>query len=349
MPKGVSDMNAIKMNGIKLSNRHVLVHQSFAQVSQSDPVHLYQQFSDDKINILFLSAAFLDENNHIVCCVEPDPFNSIKELDRLKSPLHGIINCFPSAGILSVYPHQFQIKSLGHLLYFFGIEKFKFYHLASSPSMLSFTIDYKDQETISASLATHIDLPHSHTPYRQEVNMDEFLKYFKKEPETAATYVEKKIKTYAIQTSRNVMLCRFDIHNDLLAVWGERIQRLEDLGIRFQYASSFISEENLIRLFLVLGSEAPHSENLNQQLFSDIFPKDMSPSCHFMASSDIISFHGPHFGDRYGIAAHAFAAMRHRSIPVLLMGCVGSSITIVVPAGMSQITREALTEFFETP
>jgi hypothetical protein len=349
MPKGVSDMNAIKMNGIKLSSRHVLVQQSFAQASQSDPVHLYQQFSDDKINILFLSAAFLDENNHIVCCVEPDPFTSIKELDRLKSPPHGNLDCFPSAGILSVYPHQFRIQSLGYLLYFFGVEKFKFYHLASSPSMLSFTIDYKDQETISASLATHIDLPPSHTPYRQEVNVDEFLKYFKKEPETAAPYVEKKIKTYAVQTRSQVMLCRFDIHADRLAVWGEQIQRLGDLGIRFHYASSFISEKNHIRLFLVLESEVPNSKNVNQHLFSDIFPKEMIPCCHFMAFSDIISFHGPHFGDRYGIAAHAFAAMQHRSVPVLLMGCVGSSISIVVPAGMSQKAREALSEFFETP
>jgi hypothetical protein len=238
---------------------------------------------------------------------------------------------------------------LGYLLYFFGVEKFKFYQLASSPSMLSLTIDYKDQETIAASLANYIDLPKSHTPYRQEINMDEFLKYFKKAPETAATYVEKKIKTYAIQTRSHVMLCRFDIHTDLLAVWGEQIQRLGDLGIRFHYASSFSSESNIIRLFLVLEPESPHSENYNQHFFSGIFPKEMIPCCHFLSFADMISFHGPHFGDRYGIAAHAFAAMRHRSTPVLLMGCVGSSISMVVPSGMGDKAKAALSEFFETP
>jgi hypothetical protein len=342
-------MNAIKMNGIKLSSRHVLLHQSFTQASDSGPVHLYQQFSDDKINILFLSAAFFDKKKHIVCCVEPDPFDSVKELDRLKSPRQEHLDCIHSAGILSVYPHQFRLKSLGCLLYFFGVEKYKFYHLASSPSMVSFTIDYKDQEAIAASLASHIDLPRSHTPYRQEVNMDEFIKYFKKEPETAAAYVEEKIKTYAIQTRANAMLFRFDIRTDLLCEWGGHIQRLEDLGMRFHYASSFVSQEGLVRLFIALESEAPVSEKSKQHVFSDIFPKELIPCCHFMASSDIISFHGPHFGDRYGIAAHTFSAMRHRSVPVLLIGCVGSSITMVVPAGMSQKAKEALSDFFETP
>jgi hypothetical protein len=349
MSKGVCLMNAIKMNGIKLSSRHVLMHQTFAHTSDCDPIHLYQQFSDDKINILFLSAAFLDKKTHIVCCVEPDQFDSVKELEKFKSPLKGQLNYIPSAGILSVYPHQFQIKSLGYLLYCFGVEKFKFYYLASSPSMLSFTIDYGDQQAIAASLATHIDLPHSHTPYRQEVNMDEFLKYFKKEPETAASYVEKKIKTYAIQTRDNVKLCRFDIHTDLLAVWGDHIQRLDDLGIRFHYVSAFISEKNHIRLFSVLESENSHFNNATHHFFSDIFPKELSACCDFLLLADIISFHGPHFGDRYGISAHAFSAMQHRSIPVLLMGCVGSSISIVVPAGMSQKGRDALSEFFETP
>jgi hypothetical protein len=342
-------MNAIKMNGIKLSSRHVLVHQSFPHESHSDPVHLYQRFSDDKINILFLSAAFLGRQNHIVCCVEPDHFDSDQEFDRYQGDSDQNLDYLPSAGILSVYPHQFQMKSLGYLLYFFGLEKLKFYHLASSPSMLSFIIDYMDGENIAATLAPHIDLPRSHTPYRQEIDMDEFLKYFKKEPETAAAYVEKKIKTYAIQTRGNVVLCRFDMRADLLAEWGEQIQRLGDLGIRFHYASSFVSEKKYIRLFLVLESEARHFEKLNRTVFSDIFPEEMIPGCHFMASSDIISFHGPHFGDRYGIASHAVAAMRHKSIPVLLLGCVGSSISIVVPEGMSLKAKEALSEFFETP
>ncbi len=342
-------MKPIKMNGIKLSSRYALVYQTIAHASKKDPVHLYQRFSDGKINILFLSASFMDSKRHMVCCVEPADFFSVKSSRPAQEISFQPFEYIPSAGILSVYPHQFQLTSLGYLLYFFGAEDFHFYQLATSPSMISFTVDYADQEKIADTLAAHIELPKTHTPYRQEINMDEFLQYLKKDPETKAPYVEEKIKTYAIHTRNRVILIQCDIFRDTLRDWGTRLQQWGDSGFRFCHAAAFSAGPHWIHFFLVIESGPAHRIKTSKDFFCDMLPKELAAHVHMVSPADMISFHGPHFGDRYGIAGHAMAAMAHGAIPVLLMGCVGSSISLVVPENMGVKGKSALSEFFETP
>lgn len=317
--------------------------------SRSEPVHLYQRLSEEQINIVFLSAWFLDRKSKIICCVEPNKIDLDKKVDLLEIQPNERIDYLPSVCILSIYPHQFRLKTLGCLLSFFGVEKVKFHYFASSPSMLSFIIDNKDGETIARRLAKYIDLPLSHTPYHQEVNVEEFMKYFKKEPETSATYTEKKVKTYGIQTKSNMVLCRLEIDLDQLSAWGKAIQLFEDFGVRFYYASSFISKNNRIDLLLVLETDNHLIEDLERHVFPGIFSEGLHRHCHIVSLVDFIYFHGPHFGDRYGIATHAFSALRKKNIPILLTGCAGSSINIVVPLGMIQKSREALLDVFEMP
>jgi aspartokinase len=337
------------MNGIKLSSQNFLVRQFITHNSWEQAVHLYQHLSNEKINIIFLNAGFLDTANTIVCCVESDRIEVVKKLNRLEIPSVDCIDYLPSVGIISVYPHQFRLKTLGCLLNFFGVEKYKFHYIASSSSMLSFIIDDKDGEAIATRLEHYIELPKSHTPYRQEIIDEELMKYIKKDPETAASYIERKVKTYGIQAKSRMFLCRLHMELDKLSEWGNNIQRFEDFGLRFCYASSFTSKNNHMDLFLIVDAENCSIEDLEKRIFPDALSEKLRHNCNILSQVDYIHFHGPHFGDRYGIANHALSALRDKHIPVLLAGCVGSSINLVVPKDSIQVSREALSDVFEMP
>ena len=61
---------------------------------------------------------------------------------------------------------------------------------------------------------------------------------------------------------------------------------------------------------------------------------------------DLVYFQGPHFGDRYGIAAAAFGALETQGIQLLAAGCTGASIYIVVPDKRAQAVIRCLSEPF---
>ncbi|MFO8089668.1 MAG: hypothetical protein R6U13_07530 [Desulfatiglandaceae bacterium] len=63
----------------------------------------------------------------------------------------------------------------------------------------------------------------------------------------------------------------------------------------------------------------------------------------------VFTMNGPHFGDRYGIAAELMNALEREHIEVLAVACNMASITGIIPNdGVSQATR-AITSCFDVP
>ena len=63
----------------------------------------------------------------------------------------------------------------------------------------------------------------------------------------------------------------------------------------------------------------------------------------------MISFQGPHFGDRYGIADTAFKALARQGVPILITVCSGAALYIVLPENKLHEARPLLAEAFEVP
>lgn len=56
----------------------------------------------------------------------------------------------------------------------------------------------------------------------------------------------------------------------------------------------------------------------------------------------MLYFHGPHFGDRYGIFNAAAACLENEGLELLLAGCTGASVTLVLPMGQGTAAVSAL-------
>ncbi|RJP38765.1 MAG: hypothetical protein C4548_12710 [Desulfobacteraceae bacterium] len=334
-------MKQIRMNGIRLSNPQVGVSQSCPDGAASPSVYLYRLLADERINITFLSLFFADDAPRINCCVSPDKQAKVEEFTLCDD---SGITCRPRIGTVSVYPHQFSFSALGYLLYVFATERFYFHQMASSGAMLTFVVDYGDQEKIAAGLERHLDLPATRTPLRQEIDADEILALYKKRPETSAEYVESKVRTYGINLKPGQTLCTMMISGDALADWGARIQTLEESRLRFSFVSAETMPAGRIQLYFLCGGEADGAD-IDLSVFSGI------NGCQVSLRPDVclISLQGPHFGDRYGIANQAFSVLTGGPVSMLLAACVGAMIYIVVSDDEMHQAKALLSEVFETP
>jgi aspartokinase len=64
---------------------------------------------------------------------------------------------------------------------------------------------------------------------------------------------------------------------------------------------------------------------------------------------ELISFQGPHFADRYGIADSAIKALDNQGIPILIAACSGAAVYLVLPENKLHEARPLLAEAFEVP
>jgi hypothetical protein len=346
-------MKQIRMNGIRLSPPQVGVSQ-ICRISTADSsYYLYRYMAAERVNMTFLNLFCTDDSIRINCCIPPEKKAGVEAL-ALRDDTG--VTCRPRVGTVSVYPHGFRFSVLGYLLHLFGEKGFHFYQMATSGAMLTFVVDYVHQEEMAAGLEQELELPVTRTPFRQDINADELLALLRKQPETSAKYVETKIRTYGIGTKAGLALCSATIPVTALAEWGDRIRMLEDHGLRFAFASAETLPDGCIRLCFLSEAEAIDSEELTA------FTEDNGYESVIRSVLDgaeenitvvtdvcLISLQGPHFGDRYGIAEHAFTALMNGSVPILAAACVGAMIYMVVPEAGKHRSTSLLSEVFETP
>ena len=77
--------------------------------------------------------------------------------------------------------------------------------------------------------------------------------------------------------------------------------------------------------------------------------KSLGIAAHKICTAELLSFHGPHFGDRHSIISRALNCLSQKSIPVLQADCTGASIGIVLPQGKGEAAKQALVDVFEIP
>ncbi len=164
--------------------------------------------------------------------------------------------------------------------------------------------------------------------------------------EVIAVYRELKIKTYGLNLMGDLSLVELSVPFAGL----ERVEQwLEHGGPALETAPLIVIEPDE-------GGKVTFSLCLDRQAAGDLTIGsaldalgDMNITVGPARPVDLIHFHGPHFGDRYGIAQAAFQALAAGSIPLLLSAFSVSSIYLAVPGGDGRRAVELLSEQFEAP
>jgi aspartokinase len=163
--------------------------------------------------------------------------------------------------------------------------------------------------------------------------------------ETIAVYWENKVKTYGFQIERELSLFQLSLSPHEMASLGMEMCN-DSSGIRFSWVLCQPSSNQRLDVYVLLNRKwAPCMQNLVERSRENRMDLDLEVT----SPVEMVSFHGPHFGDRYGIADTALGTLEKKGLPILAAGCSGASVYIIVPEQRSAETKHILSDVFDTP
>ena len=164
--------------------------------------------------------------------------------------------------------------------------------------------------------------------------------------ETIAVYWEPLIKTYGIVRRTDLYLVSLTLtmgqmaacSDDFLSQWARE-------GNLLMVAAVPVDEQG-VRLQLVLDSP-PAAGQL--KFPPETLENDPHHQPKVDAGIELVYFHGPHYGDRYGIVHAALSSLESDDVPILSVACSGASVYLVLPKGKAAAACNALSNAFVVP
>ena len=164
--------------------------------------------------------------------------------------------------------------------------------------------------------------------------------------ETIAVYWEPKPKTYGFKEIADLSLMNIEIKPGEMGQWGLWLMELANHDIGFHLSIAKYSNRQELRLYILF--EKFWADSVLSHIDKRIDPES-EKYFHLTSPVELISFQGPHFGDRYGIAYSAFKALDDQGVPILIAACSGAAVYIVLPEKKLQDARPILLEAFVVP
>jgi aspartokinase len=158
--------------------------------------------------------------------------------------------------------------------------------------------------------------------------------------ETLAVYWESRIKTYGFQRVTDLALIELSYPAHAIKSLGEILSHRDLNALRAPFIVAQESDHGISFIFCLPDKQGKD--------FHASLEKALSPISHrYSYPVGIIFFHGPHYGERYGIADAAFSALSKADITIIVSGCSSSSVYLVLPQDDLDKAEEVLTETFE--
>lgn len=164
--------------------------------------------------------------------------------------------------------------------------------------------------------------------------------------ETIAVYWEENIRTYGIQVEKTLCLVQADILPTRLAALGQQLAELGQGKTKTRLILAHHFEPGLLRLSMVF--EEKWKERL-VKFCAQPAVEDASQYIVIDSPVEMLYFHGPHYGDRYGIAGMAGHALKNKNIRYIAMGCSAASVHFIFSENRADKAKKALGSVFKTP
>lgn len=164
--------------------------------------------------------------------------------------------------------------------------------------------------------------------------------------ETAASYWEPVIRIYGSSLQPGLVLIILRFQDNGLGFWGEQLAKLEAGSCRFEMALMEQVDQQTSQLILVCKG------GMADSICSGLLEAVELTAHSTMERHDAVEllyFHGPHFQDRFGIAEAALGCLQKKNINVLVAGCAGTSIYLVIQDKMGCRAARALADIFVVP
>jgi aspartokinase len=332
-------MTKIKLRGLKLL-------EGGAQVASSSPgddnllaTGVCSPLALNKINITFLSHAFLDQGASCTTafCTGSSAGRAAASLVETHHGRTSTVNLHGDVSTLSVFPHEQRPQVVGVLLEALARKEITLQGMASSPSAVSSIISTAETEAAIDTFFEAFEFPAYRSPsdwYAAYEGKEHLLK------KIIASFQEKVIRIYDIVQQSDLDLWSLTVAQSDLGDLGAALITLGQSEIRMPFVIALPSLENRLSFSFCLpqGQEAQIREVFSSHLGNTELTRHSQVAALYI--------HGPHFGDRYGIAHALVRALASKGVSLLALGCTVSSLSVIVSAQNLDAAVQALEPTF---
>ncbi len=242
---------------------------------------------------------------------------------------------------ISIFPHDQRPEVAAALLAALDANAIKPYGFASSPSAITVVVASPDFNIAMERLfdVFAFSACGSYLQWQAACQMDE-----QQLSEVRCSYNEQMIGVYGIASQTGLELYDVFLPIGYMDQFGSFLSALGELDFKlpFLVSNSAPGEKSIHFSFALRADQRQRAGRI-----FDYHIPGRGYSCRGPVSA--LFAHGPHFGDRYGIA-HAFiTALKNADIPILALSCAVSSISAVIAGNDPAKAGEALNTRFQTP
>jgi len=263
-----------------------------------------------------------------VLCTEAASGEAAFTLIRARGEAGAAVHFRPGTAIISIFPHGKHPEIIGNFIRSLARARVMIHGLASSPSAISAVVASQKGKAVVRQLFRdfHFSAFQSPEEFFGAQSPPEELVH-----KVVAEYQEKTIKVYWIVPQSDLDLWGMAVSStDILAGFADALLELGSLGLKipFLVAIPASQSEDFILSFSTVGPQTidergPQIRHLLQRHLPDLRPVRLIPVAG-------IFLHGPHFGDRYGIAQTLVESLEKTHITLLALSCTISSISLII-------------------
>jgi len=242
---------------------------------------------------------------------------------------------------ISIFPHDQRPEVTAAVLTILGAASIRPYGFGSSPSAVTVVVASSDFERAMELFFDSFAFPgcESYSQWQAVCRMDEHQLM-----EVKCSYNEHIITVYGFTSQTGLGLWNLSIPVEAIGGFGAFLSELGELGFRLPFLiSNSAPRERVIHFSFALEEE---KRNKAGQALDKYLPEN---DCSRQGPVSALFLHGPHFGDRYGIADAFVTALRKGEIPVLALSCAVSSISAIIASNDPHKAIEVLNSRFQTP
>ncbi len=306
-----------------------------------------------RINLTFLTHVAGDRE---VVCTAGNAGEATLTLLQAQADPQASLALQSGTAILAVYPHDKRPEVIGTFIRSLARARVVIHGLASSPAAISAVLSTKRVKPAVEQLFEHFHFPGFASPQEFFSAQPPPKEYLEK---VVATYQEKINKVYWIIPQPDLDLWGMSIATaDILAGFAAALMEMGNLSLAvpFLVALPGLGGREFILSFstarrqpashrLEACATGDHGSDVRRILkhhLPDLRPMRLTPVAGLF-------LHGPHFGDRYGIAHTLVSALEAAHISLLALSCTISSISLIIRQHELAAAQVVLRNTFAAP
>ena len=242
---------------------------------------------------------------------------------------------------ISVFPHDQRPEITAAAITTLSDAGIKPFGFGSSPSAVTVVVSSSDFEVAMESFFDSFAFPacESYSKWQAVYRMDEHQLM-----EVKCSYSEDIITVYGFSRQTGLELWNASLPIESTGSLGAFLSELSELGFKLPFLiSNSAPGEKVVHFSFALEEDR---SAIAGQAFNKHLP---GGDCRRKGPVAALFLHGPHFGDRYGIAETFVTALRKGGIQLLALSCAVSSISAIIAGSDPDKAIEVLSSRFQTP